>query len=365
MGLAPYGDYERIRGILSPWHPIFKDGELITPHDYGQPYFFNETGATQYHFDESSKIRPIIDQHGPEHVAAEAQRVLEEQMFQIILPWAEKTKNDCLSCAGGIFLNVKLNQRIWETSRFPHQHIFPNAGDSGLAVGAALLAYYQQHPKADFHPLEHLYFGNQWSHADIVAALQLRKVPWRQVPDPARFAAEQLANDKIVAWFQGRMESGPRALGNRSILMSANKRENKDIINAQVKFREAFRPFCPSILWEKKEDYLEHPRDEFFMITSFTCKPNKRDKVPAVVHADHTLRPQTVKKDFNPRYWQLINHFGQITGEYLVLNTSFNLMGEAIISTPRDAIKCFFDNGIDTLVMDDIVLEKARLHSPQ
>lgn len=108
-----------------------------------------------------------------------------------------------------------------------------------------------------------------------------------------------------------------------------------------MKFREAFRPFCPSLLWEKRADYLENVRDEFFMITSFTCKEPKRDKVPAVVHADHTLRPQTVKQDFNRRYWNLISEFGKLTGEHLLLNTSFNIMGEPIVNHPREAIRCF------------------------
>jgi carbamoyltransferase len=172
------------------------------------------------------------------------------------------------------------------------------------------------------------------------------------------YTAERLAEGKIMAWFQGRMESGPRALGSRSILMSANQAENKDIINARVKFREAFRPFCPSLLWEKKDEYLENARDEFFMITSFTCKEAKRKKVPAVVHADHTLRPQTVKQDFNPRFWRLISEFGKLTGEHLLLNTSFNLMGEPIVNHPREAVRCFYDNGLDGLVLGNFVLEK-------
>jgi carbamoyltransferase len=209
-----------------------------------------------------------------------------------------------------------------------------------------------------FPVLEHLYFGNEYTNEEIREILDLRKVVYRWVDDPSRYAAERLAENKIVAWFQGKMESGPRALGNRSILMSANRAENKDEINAKVKFREGFRPFCPSLLWEKKDDYLEQARDEFFMITSFTCKPEKRDKVPAVVHADQTLRPQTVKREFNERYWNLINEFGSLTGEYLVMNTSFNLMGEPIMSHPRDAIRCFYDNGLDCLVIGNYVLEK-------
>ena len=154
------------------------------------------------------------------------------------------------------------------------------------------------------------------------------------------------------------MESGPRALGNRSILMSANQPQNKDTINARVKFREAFRPFCPSMLWENRADYLENPRDEFFMITSFTCVEGKRKKVPAVVHADATLRPQTVKKEFNPRFWNLINEFAKLTGEPLLLNTSFNIMGEPIVTHPREAVRCFYDNGLDCLALGNFVLEK-------
>ena len=156
------------------------------------------------------------------------------------------------------------------------------------------------------------------------------------------------------------MESGPRALGNRSILMSANRKENKDIINARVKFREAFRPFCPSLLWEKREQYLERPRDEFFMITSFTCRREKRDKVPAVVHQDATLRPQTVKKEFNERFWNLLHEFEKLTGECLVLNTSFNIMAEPVINHPREAIRCFYDNGLDHLILGNYVLSKDQ-----
>ncbi len=154
------------------------------------------------------------------------------------------------------------------------------------------------------------------------------------------------------------MESGPRALGNRSILMSANRPENKDIINARVKFREAFRPFCPSLLWERRGEYLEKARDEFFMITSFSCPEGKRKQVPAVVHADHTLRPQTVKKAFNQRFWNLLQEFSKLTGEGLLLNTSFNIMGEPIVNHPREAIRCFYDNGLDCLVLGNFVLEK-------
>lgn len=358
MGLAPYGDCRRAEGALKKYYPKFSNGAVAEHHDFGRSFFWNEAGAIQWHFDDAYEIRKLVQQHGREHIAAEAQRVLEEQVQEMIYPWLEKERTHNLSCSGGVFLNVKLNQRIWESGRVVHHHIYPNAGDSGLAAGAALYACYQANPNGTVYGIEDLYWGPQYSEQEIEATLKLRNLTYRRIENIEEYAARQLAEGKIIAWFQGRMESGPRALGNRSILMSANRPENKDIINARVKFREAFRPFCPSLLWENRADYLQKPRDEFFMITSFTCPAAKRKNVPAVVHADATLRPQTVKKDFNPRFWNLINEFGTLTGEPLLLNTSFNIMGEPIVTHPREAIRCFYDNGLDCLVLGNFVLEK-------
>lgn len=358
MGLAPYGDDTKCQGVLDRFSPKFERGALVEAHDFGRNYYWNENGAIQWHFDEAAEIRELVGKHGAEHIAAEAQRVLEEQVKNIIFPWMEREATRNLSTAGGVMLNVKLNQRLWESGRIDRHHTYPNPGDAGLAVGAALSVYYQANPGAPIPALEDLYFGPEYGNAEIEQALKLRRIEYRRLEDATAFAAKLLAQDKIVAWFQGRMESGPRALGARSILMSANRPENKDIINARVKFREAFRPFCPSLLWERKEEYLEKARDEFFMITSFTCKPDRRARVPAVVHADNTLRPQTVKSNFHPRFWNLIHEFGKLTGEYLLLNTSFNIMGEPIVCHPREAIRCFYDNGLDALILGNFVLEK-------
>jgi carbamoyltransferase len=358
MGLAPYGDPERARGVLDRFYPKFSGGQLVEPMQFRGPYVWDQAGAMQWHFDDAYDIQPLIERHGREHIAAEAQRVLEEQTKELVYPWLDKEKTRNLTCAGGVFLNVKLNQRIWESGRVDRQWIYPNAGDSGLAVGAALYAYHQANSGQPIGSVDNLYWGPEYSEKEIESVLKLRQLTYQRMDNVEDFAARQLADNKIVAWFQGRMESGPRALGNRSILMSCNRKENKDIINARVKFREAFRPFCPSLLWENRHDYLEKARDEFFMITSFTCKENKRDKVPAVVHADATLRPQTVQKSFNPRFWTLINEFGRLTGEPLVLNTSFNVMSEPVINHPREAIRCFYDNGLDVLVMGNFVLSK-------
>ena len=358
MGLAPYGDHTKCQGVLDKFVPKYANGDLIEPHDFGRNCYWNEGGAIQWHFDEAYEIRDLIQKYGRENVAAEGQRVLEEQVKNIVYPWLEREGTKNLSASGGVMLNVKLNQRLWESGRIARHHTYPNPGDSGLAVGAALHVYYSANPGAPIHPVEDLYWGPEYSDAEIEDALKLRRLEYRRVENVAEYVAGKLAEGKICAWFQGRMESGPRALGARSILMSTAKPEYKDVINARVKFRESFRPFCPSLLWEKKEEYLEHARDEFFMITSFTCKAAKRARVPAVVHADGTLRPQTVKKEFAPRFWNLLSAFERLTGDSVLLNTSFNVMGEPIVNHPREAVRCFYDNGLDVLALGSFVLEK-------
>ncbi|MEM7698727.1 MAG: carbamoyltransferase C-terminal domain-containing protein [Verrucomicrobiota bacterium] len=360
MGLAPYGDPSDVAGILDGYYPKFENGCLISPADYGQFYQIDQSGALHHHYGLAEDMSRLVECHGREQIAAEAQRIIEEQISQLIFPWLNREGTSNLSCAGGLFLNVKLNQRIWETGKVARHHIFPNAGDSGLAVGAALYAWHHRNPGAKNQILDHLYRGPEYSNDEIETVLKTRNLNYRRVEDIESEVADRLAKDQIVAWFQGRMESGPRALGNRSILMSANRAENKDIINSRVKFREGFRPFCPSMHREKKEHYLENPRDEFFMITSFTCPEPKRKRIPAVVHADNTLRPQTVSQAMNPKYWRLIDEFGTRTGEHLLLNTSLNVMGEPIVSHPHEAIRCFYDSGLDCLAMGDFLLEKVQ-----
>ena len=358
MGLAPYGNPKPAYKDLEPFYPKFSNGALVEAHDFGKSASFSDSGAIHFHFDEAVEIKKLLSKHSREDLAAACQQILEEQVMNIAYPWMEKEKTRNLTCSGGVFMNVKLNQRIWESGKVDKHWIYPNAGDSGLAVGAALQVYHDANPSAPIGKLEHLYHGPEYGDAEIEAMLKARHLSYKRVENPSATAAELLAKDRIVSWFQGRMESGPRALGNRSILMSANKAENKDIINAQVKFREGFRPFCPSLLWEKKADYLEKERDEFFMITSFTCTEAKRSKVPAVVHADGTLRPQTVKSDFNPKFHALISEFGRLTGEYMILNTSFNVMGEPVVMHPREAVRCFYDGGIDAMLLGSFLLEK-------
>lgn len=361
MGLAPYGKVHP--GALDGFHPVFKAGELVKPHEYVNGGAWLDHSAYHYHFDDAYSLEPIAKRLGREDFSAEAQRVFQEQVNEIILPWLERVNTRHLCVAGGAFLNVKSNQEIWNSGKLDTQWIYPNPGDAGLAVGAALCAYYGDSPEQKHQLLGDAYFGPSYSNEEIQQILDQRGLDYEYVDDPSRVAAKDLADNKIVGWFQGRMESGPRALGNRSILMSPLRNENKDIINRCVKYREAFRPFCPSMLYEKSADYLVNSRDERFMVTSFSVREDKRDKIPAVVHVDGTARPQMVKRESNPRYYDLIREFGGLTGEYVILNTSFNVKGEPVVCHPREAIRCFFDTGLDVLILGNYKITKPR--SPQ
>lgn len=358
MGLAPYGTPQP--GALDGFHPVFEAGELKRGHTYTGGGSWLDHSAFHYHFDDSLPLAGIAKRLGREDFSAEAQRVFEAQAGQIIGPWLERLGTRHFCGAGGAFLNVKANQNLWYTGKLDTQWVYPNPGDAGLAVGAALDVYFKHNPRAKHEQLLDPYLGPSYDDNEIRRILDERGLAYEQVTDPAKAAAADLAQGRILGWFQGRMESGPRALGNRSILMSPVKAENKDIINRCVKYREAFRPFCPSILSERADDYLESAREERFMITSFTVRPERKAGIPAVVHVDGTARPQTVRKDVNPRYHDLIRNFGERTGEYAILNTSFNVKGEPIVCNPREALKCFYDTGLDVLYLGAYRLEKAR-----
>ena len=359
MGLASYG--KPVPGAFEGYFPEYENGRLKHGHKFGKFGRWNERGANHYHGKDASLLKEIVLKIGRENAAAEAQRVVEEQAMNFISPWLKKENKRHLCCAGGFFLNVKFNQRLWYSGALDTQWIYPDCGDGGLAVGAALDAYHASTSPKKSCRLEHLYWGPEYKNDEIKTILDERGLQYKWSDNPSSTAADYLAKNLVIGWFQGRMEAGPRALGNRSILMSPLKKENKDIINAKVKYREKFRPFCPSMLKEAKDKYLLNARDENFMVTSFDVKSDKKDVIPAVVHEDETARPQMVDRDINPLYYDLIFHFGKITGEDVVLNTSFNVRGEPIVCNPREAIRCFFDTGLDVLVMGNYVIEKPIL----
>jgi carbamoyltransferase len=234
----------------------------------------------------------------------------------------------------------------------------PAASDDGVALGAALAPYLENGGCLPNTAMRHAYLGPSFDDAAIETALRTYKLPYARVSDPAASAAELLSQGKILGWFQGRMEFGPRALGSRSILADARDPEMNAKVNNAVKFREWWRPFAPSLKKEAADDYLEHCTDSPFMILTAQVRPEKRGVIPSVTHVDGSARPQTVEKDINPVYWRLLDEFEKRTGVPVIMNTSFNLRGEAIVHTPTDAIRTFFSSGMDALVIGSFLVEK-------
>jgi carbamoyltransferase len=225
-------------------------------------------------------------------------------------------------------------------------------------LGAALAPYLDDGGRLPNNPMRHAYFGPAFEDTAIETALRTYKLRYSRVSDPAEAAAELLSNGKILGWFQGRMEFGPRALGSRSILADPRDPEMTAKVNNAVKFREWWRPFAPSLKKEAAGEYLESATDSPFMILTAQVRPEKRSVIPAVTHVDGSARPQTVEKEINPLYWRLIDAFERRTGVPVIMNTSFNLRGEAIVHTPTDAVRTFFSSGMDALVIGSFVVEK-------
>lgn len=362
MGLAPYGTTKKTKGVLDFLAPVYREGKLVRPVNFGIATRWDINGATHFSYALSRKVKKLADRFGRENIAAEAQRVLEEQMINFVVPWIKKTNARYLAAAGGVFLNVKMNQRIWETRLLDDFYPHADPGDGGNAAGAALYVYHE-FLKKPYKPARILntYWGPQYPDEFIKKQLDVRNLSYEEVKDSkarVALAAKLLCEGKIIGWFQGRLETGPRALGNRSILIDPRRAENKDIINARVKYREAFRPFCPSMTDTAGKIYLDRPTRAEFMTISFDVPEDRRDDIPAVVHVDATARPQILKRAANPLYYDLIAEFGRLTGVPVLLNTSFNIKGMPIVCTPADAIKCFYDTGLDYLFIGSYVLKK-------
>ncbi len=369
MGLAPYGkpSYEMSDIISLPRLnldvPRFNLGEGVHINTRYSLYPFSKKnlkrrlGAISQEYDEASPPQPNTD------IAATLQDRLEKAaLFYVkkLFSFATRytlhvTRNLCL--AGGVALNVKMNKVIWESGLVDKLWIQPAAGDMGNVLGAAWLLYYRKTGKR-LEPLKHLYLGAQYSDTEIEKVLRPSGLRYEKKEDIAKETAELLSQGKIVAWFQGRFEFGPRALGARSVLADPRKAEMKDVINAKVKFREPFRPFCPSILEGYAEKILDHYVPSPYMVISFSVKPEWRGKIPAVVHVDGTVRPQEVIRATNPLYAQMIQYFYEKTGVPVVLNTSLNVKGEPIVNTPEEAIAFFKKTDVDYLAIGSYLAKK-------
>jgi carbamoyltransferase len=257
-----------------------------------------------------------------------------------------------------VALNSKANGKILASGLAEKFFVQPAASDDGVALGAALAPYLDRNGKLPNKAMRHGYWGPSFGDEAIESALRTYKLRYTRLADPASIAAELLSQEKILGWFQGRMEFGPRALGSRSILADPRDPEMNAKVNNAVKFREWWRPFAPSFKKEAAGEYLESATDSPFMIVTAQVRPEKRSVIPSVTHVDGSARPQTVEKEINPLYWKLIDEFGKRTGVPVIMNTSFNLRGEAIVHTPTDAIRTFFSSGMDALIMGSSLVEK-------
>jgi carbamoyltransferase len=266
----------------------------------------------------------------------------------------------CLS--GGVALNSAMNMRILTEAAFDDVFVQPAASDAGNALGAALWVWHQLmgHPRT--WRMDHAYWGTSWSDAQMRQALDASDLPVQEADDRARAAAHLLADGKVVGWFQGDAEVGPRALGARSILADPRRAEMRDIVNDRVKHREWFRPFAPSVLHEHAADYFTDYRYNPFMLLVQQLRPDMRDRVPAITHVDGTGRLQSVTSEHSPLFHQLITAFFHLTGVPMVLNTSFNVRGEPIVHRPQEAVHDFLTTDMDALIMGPYVVEKKAGH---
>ena len=266
--------------------------------------------------------------------------------------------------------NCVANGKIFDHTPFSEVYVQPAAGDAGLSVGAAYYVYHQILGQPRTFVMDHAYWGPQFTPEAIAQALENSQVrglgfPVQELSDEelVRLTAKHLADGKIVGWYQGRQEWGPRALGNRSILVDPRRAEMKDILNQRIKHREPFRPFAPSILEEATGEYFERSHPSPFMNLAYAVRPEKRAMIPAPTHVDGTGRLQTVSRQTNPRYWALIKEFEKLTGVPVLLNTSFN-ENEPIVLTPKEAIDCFLRTRMDVLALGNYLVEKPPLASP-
>jgi len=385
MGMAPYGnpDYvDNIHKIIK----VFDDGSFwldmsyfsyhySTNHSYSKK-FTDLFGKPRIHEEEfiTPKMDPRVDPNSPKakenqhyaDIAASIQLVTEEVILKMARAVQKQTGSKNLCYAGGVALNSKANGRILAETPFEQMFIQPAAGDAGGALGAALYAYHILLGKPRRFVQEHNYWGASYSNAEIIEAVKTSGFSYEEIDDNELLiqkVVDDIIEGKVIGWYQGRFEYGPRALGNRSIIADPRTQEMKDIVNSKIKFREPFRPFAPVILEEEAARFFPGLKDvekhypPRFMLTVCAYDEKEGKKVPAVNHMG-TGRLQTVRKDWNPRYYRLVELFKKATGVPVLINTSFNLRGEPIVNTPANALSTFSNSGIDTLVIENILVRK-------
>jgi carbamoyltransferase len=387
MGMAPYGSpdhLDKVRKVIdfADDGSFFLNMEYFSFHHsmehtfsrkfetlFGEPrqkdsdFYTHGTGVP-----DGASARSIASNQHYADVAASVQRTTEDAIINIANYLHRRTGSKRLSMAGGVAYNSVANGRILRETGFEELYIQPSAGDSGGALGAALYAYHVVLGQPRKFVMDHAYWGRAYSDGEIKAALEARGVSYEYVDDEEKLAeicASELASGRVLGWYQGRFEWGPRALGNRSIIADPRREEMKDVVNTKIKFREPFRPFAPSILADRVGDYFDGAGDAGdwptelarFMLAVMPVAEDKQEKIPAVSHLG-TGRLQAVHAETNPRYHNLIRNFEGLTGVPVIMNTSFNLRGEPIVTTPDNAMNTFFASGLDTLVLGSFIVRK-------
>ncbi|MBI1813327.1 carbamoyltransferase [Candidatus Peregrinibacteria bacterium] len=364
MGLAPYGEpnyLDQMRRLID----VNDDGSFTVNMDYfcyeyglamtgkkieelfGQPTRKPESPLTQFHKD----------------VARSLQEITDDAMLTIVKQAKKICPSENLCLAGGVALNCVSNGKILKSGLFENIFIQPAAGDAGGSLGVALLLWHRQFHGAKVPKMEHAFLGNSYANEEIEEAIRGQNLPFERLDDAALIdtVATLLQGDNIIGWFQGRMEFGPRSLGNRSILADARNKENWQKVNLKIKFRESFRPFAPTVLEERTSDYFDLHRESPYMLIVADTLPSRRSEIPAVTHVDGSARIQTIRRDQNPKYYDLIKTFEEKTGCPVLINTSFNVRGEPIVESPKDALNCFLHTQMDCLAMGNYLLSKKDI----
>ena len=354
MGLAAYGNPDKYYHKLKKLISVNDNGSFSLNMDYFD-FDYKLKMFSKKLVDLLGKNRKPNEKLRQRHmdIAATLQKITEEIVFNILNHLHKITKSINLCYSGGLALNSVLNGKIIANTPFKKIFIQPAAGDSGSALGCAAYVSTKMYKKRPM--LENTYLGPRFSLEEVKDILDKNNMKYKEINDNEiiKKTAKLIYQNKIIAWFQGRMEFGPRALGNRSILANPCNPKMKDIINHKVKFRESFRPFAPVVCYENLKEYFEGSYEVPYMLHVFKVKSKK---IPSVTHIDGTGRLQTVKREQNKRYYDLIKEFQKISSVPVLLNTSFNVRGEPIVCTPQNALDCFLSTGIDYLVFENVIV---------
>ncbi len=367
MGLSAYGKPKYYDLIMKEIVDVKEDGSLRLNMKYFA--FTWDKVMINRKFEELFGVPRRTEDSETEQIhldiGASAQLVLEEILLKMVRHIHEKTKLKNLCLGGGVALNGVANYRILKEGPFDKIHIPPSPGDAGSAIGCASYAYYsilnnERIIETDTSKMisSNVYLGPGYSNNTIKSFLEFKKIPYKQYErqELLELTAKLISEQNVVGWYQGRVEWGPRALGNRSILADPRNAKMKDILNEKIKHRESFRPFAPSILEEHTSEYFELDIPSPYML--FVAKVKKPDKIPAVTHVDGTGRLQTVSRLANPLYYDLINEFYKLTGVPVIVNTSMNVRGEPIVNTPSQAFDMLLKTDMDYIVMGDCIIGK-------